>query len=161
MPTTPEDLRSYRNALGQFATGITIITAKDENGEPAGLTVNSFSSVSLDPKLILWSISREASVYDTFAKAKHFAIHVLHEGQMELSNRFASNEGDRFEAVSLEAGVEGTPLLTEYVARFECVTEAIYAGGDHDIIIGKVNDYAAQERAPLIFYGGNYCQVSP
>ncbi len=159
MAISSDQSRAFRDALGQFATGITIITALDEKNQPTGLTVNSFSSVSLDPRLVLWSISDEASVYDAFIKAKHFAIHVLHSGQQALSNSFASVEGDRFEGLALEAGISDVPLLTEYVARFECSTEAIHPGGDHEIIVGKVERFATQEREPLLFYGGSYREV--
>ena len=148
-----------RNALGQFATGVTIITTTDETGAKVGLTANSFSSVSLDPPLVLWSLAKTANSMPVFLKSEHFAIHVLHSGQREVSNHFASKAVDKFSSVDTETGLHGLPLLSECAARFQCKKAYEYEGGDHVIFVGEVLDYQQIEKDPLLFHGGKYAQA--
>lgn len=150
---TPHTLRQ---ALGHFATGVTIITTRDAAGQPVGVTVNSFNSVSLDPPLVLWSLARKAYSYDAFNREGHFAVHVLAADQQALSNRFAQAGTDKFANLAVKAGVADLPLLTGCAAVFQCQTVARYDGGDHLILVGKVHHYQCAERAPLMFHRGRY-----
>lgn len=152
------DAKTLRQALGQFATGVTVITCLDQNGEPVGMTANSFSSLSLDPPLVLWSIARTSSNYDAFAKADQFAIHVLNEDQQALGLQFANREGDRFNNVETESSE--LPLLKQYLARFECSAEHRYEGGDHLILVGRVAAMDTQAGKPLMFFQGGFEQLA-
>lgn len=150
------DIREYRNALGQFPTGVTVITANDTKGEPVGMTANSFSSVSLDPMLVLWSIAKTAGAFEAFIQAKHFAIHVLNDSQQQASESFASTESNRFATLDFTTNDNGVPLLSQFSARFECTLEQQYAGGDHVIIVGRVHNFEYTDQKPLAFQGGEY-----
>jgi 3-hydroxy-9,10-secoandrosta-1,3,5(10)-triene-9,17-dione monooxygenase reductase component len=154
-----EDPRAFRNALAQFATGVTVITTLDGTGNPIGMTANSFSSVSLDPMLVLWSIAKSSACFEAFHAAEHFAIHVLHAGQRHLSTQFASRCDDRFAGVQTQPGRGGVPLLAEYSALFQCDTEARYEGGDHLILVGRVTEFDHRSVAPLIFHAGRYADL--
>jgi flavin reductase (DIM6/NTAB) family NADH-FMN oxidoreductase RutF len=154
------DSRAFRNALGQFATGVTIITTRDSEGRPTGMTANSFSSLSLEPALVLWSIAKTSSNYAVFAEAKSFAIHVLNAEQQATSGQFARKDTDRFEGVDTIDNATGTPLLTDYLTRFECTTQHRLEGGDHLIIVGRVNNFDVKEGEPLLFFKGNFEQLS-
>ena len=149
----------FRNALGQFATGVTIITTLDpETGAAVGLTANSFSSVSLDPPLVLWSLAKNANTVPIFTSSEYFAIHVLTVDQVELSNKFASRGEDKFNGIDIESGVNKLPLLTDFSARFQCKKAYEYDGGDHIIFIGEVVNFKKTEAAPLLFHGGKYAE---
>ena len=154
------DKRAFRTALGSFATGVTIITARGANGKLAGLTVNSFASVSLDPPLVLWSLSLYSPALAVFQHCSHYAINVLAADQIELSDHFAKptieNADDKFSTLKFDAGSGGAPLLPGCCARFECRNETRHPGGDHLIFIGQVEKYSCEERAPLLFQGGRY-----
>lgn len=151
------DPRDFRRALGQFPTGVTIITTVDEAGEPIGVTASSFNSVSIDPALVLWSVDKRAFSAAIFRSAQHFAVNVLASDQMDLSNRFASRGEDKFKDIAWAAGAGGCPILPEVAARFECLTWNVYEGGDHLIIVGQVLHYAYDaERMPLVFAKGAY-----
>lgn len=151
------DPKDFRRALGKFPTGVTIITTRDNEGKPIGMTASSFNTLSIEPKLILWSIDKSAWSIETFTKSKSFAINVLRSDQVELSNRFARRGEDKFAGLTLTEGVNGSPLLDRAVAWFECTTWNVYEGGDHFIIVGKVDDYAYEENASsLAFYNGRY-----
>lgn len=154
-----EDPRAFRNALGQFATGVTVITTLDQDGNNIGMTANSFSSVSLDPMLVLWSVAKSSACFDAFHTAKHFAIHVLHAGQRQISTQFASRCDDRFAGIETKFGRGGVPLLPEYNALFQCDTEARYEGGDHLILVGRVIEFDHRPVAPLIFHAGRYADL--
>lgn len=154
-----EDPRAFRNALGQFATGVTVITTLDQAGNRIGMTANSFSSVSLDPMLVLWSVARSSTCFDAFHDASHFAIHVLHAGQRHISTQFASRCDDRFHEIETQVGLGDIPLLTEYSALFQCSTEARYEGGDHLILVGRVIEFDHRPVAPLIFHAGRYADL--
>ncbi|ORE88513.1 flavin reductase-like, FMN-binding protein [Oceanococcus atlanticus] len=152
---------AFRQALGSFATGVTIITTRTEEGEPLGLTVNSFNSVSLNPPMVLWSLAETYKGYDAFKKASHWAVHVLAADQEDLSNRFAGKIDDKFAGLTLEEGINGNPLLTGCAARFECRTAFQYEGGDHLIFVGEVESFEQCDSAPLVFHGGRYAHATP
>ena len=153
------DSKAFRNALGQFPTGVTVVTALDRKGKKIGMTANSFSSVSLDPMLVLWSVSKTASCFREFVTASHFAIHVLNANQKSISNQFASNCDDRFQNIEYLKGVDGVPVLGDYSALFQCKTEHTYEGGDHVIIVGRVTQFDNREQPPLIFHAGKYADL--
>lgn len=148
------DPKTYRNALGQFATGVTIVTTRDAQGLPVGVTANSFNSVSLDPPLILWSLARSARSMAAFEQAESFAVHVLASDQDDLANRFASRTEDKF--AGLDIGDEGPPFIHGCSARLICKTRHLYEGGDHVIMVGEVIDYESDGKPPLLFHGGAY-----
>lgn len=146
--------RAYRNALGSFTTGVTVVTAMTADG-PIGMTVNSFASVSLDPPLVLWSPAKSSSRYDAFTGARHFAIHVLSADQDHLSAAFTRG-GSGFDGIDVRFNDEGVPVLPGTLARFECVEQAQHDAGDHTIIIGKVLRVAHRQGEPLCFSGGRF-----
>lgn len=153
---TKFDPRQFRNALGSFATGVTIITAQDLNGGFVGTTASSFNTVSMDPPLILWSIDKGARALESYEKAQHFCVNVLSAGQIELSNRFARQQPDKFADADYQLSSTGVPILNGCAASFRCKTSAIYEGGDHLIILGEVLDFSASGRPGLIFHNGCY-----
>ena len=146
--------REFREALGRFATGVTVVTCKSEFGR-LGITANSFSSVSLEPPLVLWSPARASRRFSAFEQADHFSIHVLSEDQREIGNGFART-ADAFETGDwLETGA-GVPVLEDCLARFDCQRHAIHDGGDHAIIVGRVINAMARQGNPLVFAKGSY-----
>lgn len=154
------DPKDFRNALGQFPTGVTIVTTLDANGEKVGMTASSFNSVSLTPPLILWSIDKGAFSYHTFANTSHFAVHVLHTDQDKLSTQFACRGADKFAGIDTNVGVVGSPILPDYAACFQCEMWASHDAGDHLIIIGKVVEFDKRDTAPLIFHRGQYAKIA-
>lgn len=151
------DARTLRDALGCFATGVTIITGNDANGLPVGLTANSFTSVSLDPPLLLACIAKTATSAGVFQTADRFAVNVLHIGQQPTSIRFSRRDEDRFGATPWELGLYGTPVLTGSLATFECARHAVHDGGDHIILIGQVERARFEPRRdPLLYFRGKY-----
>lgn len=150
----PETARAFRDALGRFATGVTVITTHSDHG-PLGITANSFASLSLDPPLVLWSPARASRRFDAFVEADHFAIHVMGDDQYEVCSGFA-REGTAFDALVWEEGTGGTPLIANCLARFECDRHAVHEGGDHAIVVGRVRAATYREGAPLLFHGGRY-----
>ncbi|MEO1045602.1 MAG: enoyl-CoA hydratase-related protein [Pseudomonadota bacterium] len=148
------DPRTFRDALGQFATGVTIVTARSADGTPVGVTANSFNSVSLDPPLILWSLARTSRCMSVFEAAEEFAVHILASDQDDLSNRFASRMDDKF--AGLDIAGSGLPLLEGCTARFRCRTRHAYEGGDHVIFVGEVVGFEHDAKPPLLFHGGDY-----
>lgn len=158
---TEFDSKSFRRALGNFATGVTIITAQNAKGEKVGVTANSFNSVSLEPPLILWSIDKRSSSYEVFTEATHFAVNILAADQIDLSNKFARSKDDKYASVDYELGVGNVPVLKECSAVFECERFNILEGGDHWIIIGKVVHYQDNGRSPLLYHQGAYSSVLP
>lgn len=153
----PLDQREFRNCLGCFATGITVITAMGPRGELIGNTASSFNAVSLDPPLILWSLGRHAHSLKGYLSTDHFAVNVLREGQEELSGRFAKALGNKWEGIDYETWDTGCPILPNALAVFECKIAHTYVGGDHVIFVGEVinADFDPQGR-PLLFYRGAY-----
>lgn len=151
------DQRSFRAALGRFATGVTIITARGADGEAVGVTANSFNSVSLDPPLVLWSLARTSNSLDAFESADQFAIHVLGIDQEHLSNRFATKGTDKFEG--MEVGLAGVPLLDGCAARFHCRKIQRHEVGDHFLYIGEVVEFVTCDGAPLLYLQGRYSEA--
>jgi flavin reductase (DIM6/NTAB) family NADH-FMN oxidoreductase RutF len=152
----PFDAKDFRRALGQFGTGVAIVTALDQAGKPIGMTINSFASVSLDPPLILWSVQLDTPSWRGFSTAKAFAVTVLHAKQEALALKFARTGEDKFEGVETITGLYGVPLFPEGVARFECETEARHLAGDHEIIIGRVKAFQHQTGPALGFRQGRF-----
>ncbi len=157
--STPLDPRALRMAFGAFATGVTVVTTRASGEMDAGLTANSFSSVSLDPPMVLWSLAKTSSSIEAFRAASHFAVHVLSAAQEAISNRFAGKSGDRFAGLSLTRGPGDVPLLDGCSARFACRTVHQYEGGDHVIFVGEVLDMEHAGQPPLAFHGGRYAMV--
>jgi len=152
--------RDFRSTLGRFATGVTVVTALSADGEPIGVTISSFNSVSLEPPLILWSLSLNSPNLETFRNASHYAINVLSLNQQAISDRFASRSNKSFAGIPQHTGLGGAPLIEGCCACFECANEAHYPGGDHLIFVGRVERFAeGQAESPLIFHNGRYCQL--
>lgn len=151
------DPAELRKAFGTFATGVTIITTSHE-GRRYGVTANSFSSVSLDPPLVLWSLAKSSSSLAAFADAPVFAIHVLGADQQSLSDRFAKSGADKFAGLETVAGVGEAPLLEGCAARFECTSVYRYEGGDHIIFVGRIERFDHAPAEPLLFHGGRYAR---
>ena len=152
----------FRAALGTFATGVTIVTARDSSGQSVGLTANSFNSVSLSPPLVLWSLARSAGSMPAFAQGSHYAINILAADQRALAERFASKTSDRFAGVAFREGASGAPILAGACAVFECFNRSQYQEGDHIIFVGEVERCELREGAlPLIFHGGRYFTELP
>lgn len=152
---------ALRRVLGQFATGVTIITTVGPDGSPVGLTVNSFSSVSLAPPLVAWCLRREAISYDLFVNAPHWAISVLAADQLALARRFCSPITDRFAGVPVITGMTGVPLLEGAIAHLECTAFKGVDGGDHRIFLGRVEHHDMREGAPLLFHAGDFGDWAP
>jgi flavin reductase (DIM6/NTAB) family NADH-FMN oxidoreductase RutF len=150
------DVRDFRNALGCFATGVTVITAANVKGERVGLTANSFSSVSLDPPMVLWSLSMFAPSLRVFQEASHYAVNVLARGHDDLAMKFAKPAEDKFVGVDFREGLGGAPVLHDVVATFECRNAFRYYGGDHVIFLGAVESYAHTPGEPLMFCRGKF-----
>lgn len=159
-PHSQHFTRELRSALGCFATGITVVTARDGQGQPVGITVNSFNSVSLEPPLVVWSLGVQTKLRPVFEACRHYAINVLAEDQTHLSHRFASRDPDKFAGLHFTDGIEGVPLLDGCCARFECLNTVRHAGGDHIVFISEVVRFGASERSPLIFHGGAYRRLA-
>ena len=152
----------FRAALGMFATGVTIVTARGADGTLVGLTANSFNSVSLSPPLVLWSRARRAGSMPAFRAGSHYAINILAAEQHALAERFASKVGDRFAGVAWREGTAGAPLIEGAAAVFECFNRSRYEEGDHVIFVGEVERCTHRAGAqPLIFHGGRYYTELP
>ena len=153
----PIDPQSLRKALGCFATGVTVVTGLGANNEKLGVTANSFSSVSLDPPLVLFSLNRRAYSMPHFLESGHFAVNVLREGQEELASRFATPLADKWDGIHFDIWDFGCPILADALANFECRTRYTYDGGDHVIFVGEIERMRADlEGQPLLFYRGCY-----
>ena len=150
------DARELRHALGHYATGVAVVTARAPDGTPVGLTCNSFTSVSLDPPLVQWSIAHASRFHAPMCAASHFAVHVLERGQQPVSRQFSSRQHDRFAGIEIEEGLAALPLLKRHHARFQCQQYARHDAGDHTILIGRVLRFEAHEGEPLVFYRGGY-----
>jgi len=150
------DSRDFRNALGTYATGVTIITAAADDGRPYGLTCNSFAAVSLKPPLVLWSLVVYSSSLTVFQNASHFAVNVLGATQKALADKFAKPSDDKFAGIDWTPGLGGAPVLAESVANFQCRAVNRYYGGDHVIFLGAVEAYSYNRKEPLLFARGTY-----
>lgn len=161
LPPAPDALQ-FRSALGMFATGVTIITARAADGSLVGLTANSFNSVSLSPPLVLWSLARQAGSLPVFSRGSHYAINILAADQKDLAQRFATRDIDRFAGLRFRDGAGGAPVLDGVAAWFECANRSQYEEGDHVIFVGEVESCGRREGAqPLIFHGGRYYTELP
>ncbi|MFN0168293.1 MAG: flavin reductase family protein [Bryobacteraceae bacterium] len=146
----------FRRACGRFATGVTVVTVCDPNRQPHGITVNSFTSVSLDPPLILICIDLRTSILDHFRESSVFAINILEASQQELSARFASSIDDRFQGVRWSLSDDGAPLLEDTMAGLECSVERVLVEGDHTIVIGRALRVWSRDGDPLLFFASRY-----
>jgi len=154
---TTFDQQDFKNALSTFATGIAVITTTYNNSEPVGITVNSFTSVSLEPPLVLWCLDNDADSYDIFVNCSNFAVHILHQDQELISQIFSTKNSSKFTHLDWETGKFGSPILKDCASCIQCETETSYAGGDHIILLGRVRALEIHEdKLPLIYHGGNY-----
>ncbi len=154
------DVKALRQAFGAYITGVTVVTALDENGVPVGFTANSFTSVSLDPPLLLVCPALKLSCYPVFAKAKRFAISILAEGQEHVSNIFASSKGDRFAQVDWHPDRQGVPIISNNAVSFSCAVENIVEAGDHAVLIGKIDAFTGSKSRGLGYMSGNYFSLA-
>ena len=157
--TMPIDPSTFRATLGRFASGITVITARDTSGRDVGMTVSAFSSLSLDPPLVLICIDNGASVAPVLEQCEKFAVNVLSDEQEPLSRRFSEKEVDRFEGVAYHRGQLDVALLDGALAHLECRVHARYPGGDHTILVGAVEATSVREGHPLLYYRGGYARL--
>jgi flavin reductase (DIM6/NTAB) family NADH-FMN oxidoreductase RutF len=153
---SPIDPRDFRNALGTFATGVTIVTAMTTNGKPYGVTCNSFASVSLNPPLVLWSLGTFSQGLTIFQNASHFAVNVLGASQQVLASQFAKSSVDKFAGVSWTPGLGNAPVIADCVANFQCRAVNRYYGGDHVIFLGAVEGYSYNRQELLLFARGSF-----
>lgn len=152
-----EDTRKFRNALGCFATGVAVITTQAEGHAPIGITVNSFSSVSLDPPLILWCLDRKSDTLPIFDKVNAFTVNILREGHRDISARLARQGDHSLGGLATRVGSNGCPALEEALAHFECEVYARHDAGDHIILLGRVTHYEyAEDGRPLLYHRGGY-----
>lgn len=155
--TLPEEQqKELRRCLGKFATGVTVVTCRGDSGDVYAMTVNSFSSVSLDPPLILWSIDKSTSALQTYLDAEYFAINILSTEQQDISQRCAESNYPHLEGLDIEESRHGLPILSDTLACLECNLQAVHDGGDHYIVIGRVEDLRHSDRQPLLFFDGSY-----
>jgi len=150
---------ALRQCLGKFATGVTVVTCTNAGGNPCGITANSFSSVSLEPPLILWNIAKVSNSIDAYMNADHFVINVLSSGQQALAAHFARSDHTVFNNVEYTLSDDGAPLLHDTLAVFECRTHQIHDIGDHYVVIGEVTAFRSTEANPLLFFGGTYSEI--
>ncbi len=155
------DTRHFRNALSQFATGVTVITTRLPDGSFLGLTASSFNSVSLDPPLVLWSLSQGASSLPVFTGNSHYVINILSGDQAALAERFAMRIDNRFDGVDFDLSYTGLPILKGAAAWFECHNRSRYPEGDHVIFVGEVERCDVAPQPALVFHGGKFVSTSP
>ena len=153
---SPDDTKALRRALGAFATGVTIVTARARDGEPVGFTANSFTSVSLEPPLLLVCLAHGAASYGIFCATDSFAVNVLEAGQEDTAKRFATRGADKFGSISWKPGLRGAPLIDGSLARFDCAMHQRVTAGDHDILMGRVLAYSVHEGDPLLYHFGSF-----
>lgn len=148
--------RALRDALGQFATGVCLISVNDAHSGPLALTANSFASVSLEPPLVLWSIQNSAECFREYTDCEYFGISVLAQAQQALSNRYARRGEHGIDAPDFEIDPDHVPLLKHATAHFTCRTHTVYPGGDHHIVVGEVVRFQSDPDSPLLFHSGQY-----
>jgi 3-hydroxy-9,10-secoandrosta-1,3,5(10)-triene-9,17-dione monooxygenase reductase component len=154
------DSKIFRQALGCFATGVTVVTTRAADGSLVGVTVNSFAALSLDPPLILWSLRLQSSLTPIFNVSKSFVVHVLDETQRALSDRFARRETASFSDIDIAEDKNGCPIMANALAVYQCQTESVILGGDHTIFIGRVESVSSREGRPLLFAAGRYALIA-
>ena len=150
--------RVLRQTLGKFATGITVVTCCAADGRACGITANSFSSVSLEPPLVLWNIAKSSNSLQAYLDASHFAIHILDDQQEDVSRHFAKTDHKSFEQIEYSISDDQVPILEGGLARLDCRTDRVIDAGDHYIIIGEVISHEARDGAPLMYYNGDYAR---
>lgn len=153
------DTWDFRQAVGAFTTGVTVVTTSDDAGARYGLTANSFASVSLDPPLVLFCVDNRAPSLDGFHRSQHFAINLLASDQEEIARRFARPAEDKFSGLAWRVGIFGAPLLDRCIAHIECTMEHVIPSGDHEILIGRVHRVRVYEGEPLIFHRSRFGAV--
>lgn len=156
----PIDPRALRDAFGRFATGVTVVTMLDDEGRPTGVTVNSFSSLSLEPPLLLFSLGSNQVSMRWLREGTPFTVNVLARGQDDVAWQFAKPSDDKFEGIASEEARIGVPCIAGCLARFECRVWALYPGGDHEIVVGEVLNLEAGEGEPMLFYRGAMAQLA-
>lgn len=156
----PVDPNEFKAALGRWGSGVCVITASDGEGRLGGLTASSFTSVSLHPPLVLFCLDRDSTSYDVFERSDGFVVHILAEGQEELSTLFASKSADKFQQVDHRPGAGGAPILSGCLAVMECSAQQKIAAGDHLILVGEVQTVQSNAGAPLWFYSGAYRKLA-
>jgi len=156
MSLPPIEQQLFRRVCGKYATGITVVTILDQNKAPHGMTANSFTSVSLDPPLVLFCIDRRTAFLNHFVPDARYAINVLHEDQQEMSTCFARTGRDRFEGVEWDPGANGAPILKEVLASLECAVIKMVDAGDHVVVIGQVSHANWKEGQPLVYFNSSY-----
>ncbi len=155
------DATAFRAALARFASGVTILTMRDEDGTDHGMTATAFTSVSLDPPLILVCVDRTASMFEPLQQAQRFAVNILADSQVQVSRAFAAKDIDRFKGFIFERGIGDVPILVGAHAHLECRVHARHEAGDHTIIVGEVEACATGEGSPLVYYRGTYGRFAP
>lgn len=155
------DAPTYRSILGRFATGVTVLTARDQTGRDHGMTVSAFCSVSLDPTLVLCCVEKIAVMHNVIASASQFAINILSSEQESIARRFAEELDDRFDGLGYARGISGCALLDGILAYVECTVVDRFGGGDHLIVLGEVfaGSTAVHDGRPLLYYRGGYAQL--
>ena len=157
---TTWDKRDLRNALGSFGTGVTVVTSGNSQSRLVGVTANSFTSVSLDPPIVLWSLVSTSPSLEVFDQSGRFVINVLALHQIDLSKQFSKTLADKFAGVEFKEGLDGLPVIQNCVATFECKTIQRTVVGDHVLFLGQVENYVYESKTPLLFCQGNYVQVA-
>ena len=147
--------KNLRNVLSKFATGVTIVSTIDDDGKPIGMTVNSFTSVSLDPPLVLWNIGINQPSYDIFLNAKGYSVSILSKDQRDICNLFSSSVDNKFNNIDFILSDNGFPIIQKSLAWLDCLKWNNYPGGDHQILVGEVINFDANENDPLIFWNGS------
>jgi len=157
MPVSKDE---FRTALSRFISGVTVVTARGEDDLPVGITVSAFTSVSLEPPLVLACIDKRASLHSCLTEGRHFAVNILAHDQEHLSRRFASKDQDRFDGAGYREGLDGVPLLEGALAFIECRVVHVYPAGDHTIVVGEVESTSVADHKPLAYYRGGYSQLA-
>lgn len=155
-PLDGNRMQAFRDCLGQFATGVTVVTCSAADGHPCGITANSFSSVSLQPPLVVWNIAKSSNSLRAYLQAQHFAVHILKAEQKALSIHFARTDHTLFKDIEYSRTNTGVPVLHDYLAVLECSTHQIHDCGDHHIVVGHVDRFQVEGTEPLLFFGGDY-----
>jgi flavin reductase (DIM6/NTAB) family NADH-FMN oxidoreductase RutF len=157
MPVSKDE---FRSAMSRFASGVTVVTIRDDANQPGGITVSAFTSLSLEPPLVLVCIDKRASLHDLLVEGRHFAVNVLAEDQEILSRRFASRDADRFSGTGYTDGMTGVPILSDVLMAIECRVVHTYPGGDHTIIVGEVEHTVVRDGKPLTYFRGGYSELA-
>lgn len=156
MPVDPD---TFRASLGRFVSGVTVVTARDDEGRDHGMTVSAFCSASLDPPLVLACIGHEASMHELIMRTSHLGVSILAAGQEQLARRFADQRTDRFEGIGYSRGTLGVALIDDALAHLECLVVDRHEAGDHTIVVGRVEAAVCHQGRPLVYYRGGYTQL--